>query len=118
MDMCEWTVGISCPLSKHVPVDPLESQLAPVIDDTFAQQGERSHTRQGECAGQRFDIVVEINQHGFIEARLDVAIGMTVKFGAHFLPLHVAQNIFHQDIEHEMRHRPGLGRRAHSRHRR
>ena len=72
-------------LEHHVPVDPLEHHFTPVIHIAVAQQAERTESRKGEFAGQRFLFVVKIDQKRFFIARADEAGRMAVNGPVRFL---------------------------------
>src|SRR6266566_6265502 len=56
---------------ERVPVDPLEGELAEMVEPRLAQQRQPEGTR--EVAGQRLGLVVEVDQQRFVEAGLDEA---------------------------------------------
>src|SRR6266540_5518363 len=73
---------------QRVPVDPLEHQLAEVVEPRLAQQ--RQPECAGEVAGERLGLVVEVDQQRLMEAGLDEAVGVTVVAGVELLVGEVA----------------------------
>src|SRR5581483_512495 len=63
---------------EGVPVDPLEGELAEVIQARLAQQGKRAESGR-EPAGQRLGLVVEVDQQRLVEAGFDEAVRMPVE---------------------------------------
>jgi len=75
----------------------------------FLQQGEGTDARQRIATGQRLDIVVKVDQQTLAEARLDEAVGVSVKGRVHLQTIHVAQEVLREAVHCEVRHRAGLG---------
>src|SRR5581483_2885200 len=74
-------VVMSCLLSAvngDPLLDPLEGELAEVIQARLAQQGKRAESGR-EPAGQRLGLVVEVDQQRLVEAGFDEAVRMPVE---------------------------------------
>ena len=56
------------PFEEKVEIGPFEHQLGHVVDLGVFQQAERSDGRKGILAGERFGVVVEVDDIGFPEA--------------------------------------------------
>src|SRR5205823_3906777 len=65
------------PGQEPVPVEPLEHQLSEVVQARLLEQRERAE-RVREATRQRLGAVVEVDQQGLVEARLDEAVGVSV----------------------------------------
>ena len=76
---------------ERVPVDPLERELAEVVEPRLAQQRQPEHG--WEVAGQRLGLVVEVDQERFVEAGLDEAVGVPVVNGVQLLVGEVAGDV-------------------------
>src|SRR6188472_4552637 len=50
------------PGEQHVPVDPAEGELSEVVGAGLLQQVHRADDGEGVLAGQRFGVVVEVDQ--------------------------------------------------------
>ena len=70
--------GNLCTLQHHVPVDRGGRHLAPVVD-LLSPSRSSGRRRDGILPGQRLDIVVEVDQNGSSESRLDEAVRMAVE---------------------------------------
>src|SRR4249920_1819182 len=57
------------PLQEDMPVDPLEHQLAQVVESRLAQERKRSD-RSREAPRKGFGVVVEVDQQSLVEAGL------------------------------------------------
>src|SRR3990172_2605190 len=89
------------PRQQHVPVHPLEHELAEVIETGLPQQ------RQGpggcrEAARKRLDVVVEVDEQGLVEARLDEAIRMAVVARIELLPFEEPDDVLRQHLTLEV----------------
>src|SRR5690242_2915950 len=62
------------PREQDVPVDPPERELPEVVDSGLLEQAERADHRERVLAGQRLDVVAEVDEHGPVVARLDEAV--------------------------------------------
>ena len=60
--------GLKLPFQEDVPVHPAEHHFTPVVAEAFLQETERSHTGKWEFTRKRLDLVVEIQQNGFLES--------------------------------------------------
>ena len=111
--------GDVAPGEKHVPVDPLEGELAQVVDPRLAQERQAELGR--EAPRQRLDLVVEVDQQRLVEARLDEAVGVSVVAGLELAAGEEAGDVLGQHLGLEVRDRSGLrgrevGRVAESEH--
>ncbi len=75
----------------------------------FLEQGEGADAGQRVVAGQRLDVVVEVDQQALAEARLDEAVGVAVEGGQHLQAVDVAQEVVGEAVDGEVGHRAGLG---------
>jgi hypothetical protein len=80
-----------------------------VVDAAFLQQVHRTHAGVGELAGQGFVVVVEVDEHRLAATGLDEAVGVTVELVRHLLARDVLQEVLHEDVDLEVRHRSSLG---------
>src|SRR6266545_5306341 len=94
------------PRQQCVPVDPLEQQLAEVVEPRLAQQ--RQPECGGEVAGERLGLVVEVDQQRLMEAGLDEAVGVAVVAGVELLVGEVAGDVLGQHLGLEVRDRARL----------
>src|SRR6266487_5108703 len=60
--------GQLAPGQERVPVDPLERELAQVVEPRLAQQRQPEHG--WKVAGQRLGLVIEVDQQRLVEAGL------------------------------------------------
>jgi hypothetical protein len=49
-----------------------------VVHLTLTQEAERAHARKGKVPGEGLCLVIEINEDGLVEARLDESVGVAV----------------------------------------
>ena len=89
-----------------MPVDPLERELAEVVEPRLAQQ--RQPERGGEVAGQRLGLVVEVDQQRLVEAGLDEAVGVPVVAGVELFVGEVAGDVLGEDLGLEVGDGAGL----------
>src|ERR1019366_5786691 len=61
---------------QRVPVEPLEHQLAEVVEVRFLQERQADPGRK--VTGQRFGVVVKVDEHCLAKAGLDEAVGVAV----------------------------------------
>src|SRR5918995_3767822 len=90
-----------------MPVDPLEGELAEVVEPRLAQ--ERQPEGGGEVARQRFGLVVEVDQQCLVEAGLDEAVGVAVVAALELPVGEVAGDVLAQHLGLEVGDRAGLG---------
>ena len=64
---------------QAVPVEPLEHQLAEVVEPRLLEQRQADAGRV--VARQRLGVVVEVDQQRLVEAGLDEAVGVPVEAG-------------------------------------
>src|SRR3990172_10076108 len=84
--------GDLAPGEERVPVEPLEHELPEVVEARLPQKRKRSRLRR-EAAGQRLGGVVEVDQQGLREARLDEAVRVTVVAPLELLSLEEADDV-------------------------
>src|SRR5579859_1789856 len=91
---------------EAVPVEPLEHQLAEVVEPRLFEQ------RQADGAGvmtrHGLLVVVEVDEHRLAEARLDEAVGVSVETGFEFLAGEEVPHVLDQRLALEVRHRACL----------
>ena len=66
-------------LEEQVPIRPLESQLADVIQVALLEEGEGAHTGDRVLAGERLSVVVEVDEQALAVTALDEAVGVAVE---------------------------------------
>src|SRR6266540_1527614 len=66
------------PRQQHVPVEPLEHELAEMVEPRLPQQRERAGRRR-ESSRPRLLVVVEVDQERLLEPGLDEAVGVPVE---------------------------------------
>src|SRR5579864_5068866 len=93
---------------EAVPVEPLEHQLAEVVERGLLEQRETGGDR--EVAGKRLCVVVEVDEQGFVEAGLDEAVGVPVEAGLERLVGEEVADVVDHRFAFEMRDRSGFGR--------
>ena len=64
---------------QAVPVEPLEHELAEVVETRLLEQWQSQPSRV--VAGQRLGVVVEVDEQRLVEAGLDEAVGVAVEAG-------------------------------------
>jgi len=78
-----------------------------VVDTGFLEEPERSDDGEGEGAGQRFDLVVEVEEETLPIARLDEADGMAVELLLRLPALDVTEeDVGRRSISSGRPHRP------------
>ena len=90
-----------------MPVEPLEHQLAEVIEARLFQQRQTDST--GEAPRQRLGVVVEVDQQGLAEARLDEAVGVAVEVVDEWLVGQEMTDVGDDGFTLEVGDRAGLG---------
>src|SRR5690242_21400792 len=91
------------PGEQAVPVDPLEQKLPGMVDARLTQQRQRA-----EPAGNRLDLVVEVDQQCLAAARLDEAVRVPVVTGLELVAGDEVRDVLRQDLRLEVRHAAGL----------
>ena len=97
---------------EDVPVDPPEGHFAEMVEAGFAEQFHRSDRGEREGAGDRFLVVVEIEEEGLAVAGLDEAVGVSVETAAQRLAGDEMEDVFGQDLGLEVGDGAGFGGRA------
>src|ERR1039457_1597946 len=85
---------------QAVPVELLEGELAEVVHAGLPQQGQAEAGRV--VAGERFGVVVEVDQQGPAEAGLDEAVGVAVEGGGQRLATQELVDVGGQHVAFEM----------------
>src|ERR1019366_501338 len=85
---------------QAVPVELLEGELAEVVHAGLPQQGQAEAARV--VAGERFGVVVEVDQQGPAEAGLDEAVGVAVEGGGQRLATQELVDVGGQHVAFEM----------------
>jgi hypothetical protein len=93
-----------------VPVEPLERELAEVVEPGLSQQ--RQADAGGEATRDGLGVVVEVDQQRFAEAALDETVRVAVESGAQRLARQDADDVAGQDLALEVSDRAGLERRT------
>ena len=91
---------------QAVPVEPLEHQLAEVVEPRLLQQ--RQPDRAREVPGERLGVVVEVDEQRLVEAGLDEAVGVAVEAGVERLAGEEAADVLDERLALEVGDRPGL----------
>ena len=97
---------------EDVPIDPAEGHFAEVVEAGFGEEAHRAEGGEGEGAGDRFLVVVEIEQERFAVAGFDEAVGVAVEAAAEGLAGDEVKDILGEDLGFEVRDRSGFGSRA------
>src|ERR1022692_844331 len=85
---------------QRVPVEPLEHQLAQVVQVRFLQQ--RQANPGGKVTGQRLGVVVEVDEHRFSESGLDEAVGVAVVAGVERLTVEESADVLGEHLALEV----------------
>ena len=92
---------------QAVPVDGLEQQLAEVVEPGLLEQ--RQPDRGRVVAGERFGVVVEVDEQGLVEPGLDEAVGVPVEPGLERLAGEEPRDVADEGLALEVGDRAGLG---------
>ena len=93
---------------QRVPVDRLEQQLGEVVGARLAQQRQRAEALRRVAAGQRLDVVVEVDQERLLESGLDEAVGVPVERALERLAGEEAADVLGERVGLEVRDRARL----------
>ena len=90
-------------LEQQVPINPLECQLAEVVQPRFAQERKRTDPRQRILSFNRLHVVIEIEQERLAVTGLDEAVGMTIELRLERLALNVMKDVLGKHLCLKMR---------------
>ena len=85
-----------------------EGQLGEVVEAALLEQPQRAHTREREGARERLGLVVEVEEQCLAGTGLDEAVRVAIEGGGHRLAPHVVHEVVGEQLEREVRRRPGL----------